>query len=277
MGGDIKNLRARIKSVDSTLHLTSAMGLVASSKIRRASLAMKHGREYSAALGDTVETLASSPECKRTPYMNPVVGAPETVIVIAGDRGLAGGYNANAFRTCDGLLSEIRERGSESRVIPIGKRASDRYGGEGYSSSERITYADVKALSARLCEAFVGGECSRLWIVSTSFVSMMKQEAVISSLLPIVPSEGKKGGGCVLYEPDGATVLDSLVSEYVAGRIYAAVRESFASEVAARRMAMDSAEKNAKQMISELQLSYNRARQSAITQEITEIVAGSGE
>ena len=84
-------------------------------------------------------------------------------------------------------------------------------------------------------------------------------------------------GGCVLYEPDGATVLDSLVSEYVAGRIYAAVRESFASEVAARRMAMDSAEKNAKQMISELQLSYNRARQSAITQEITEIVAGSGE
>ena len=87
----------------------------------------------------------------------------------------------------------------------------------------------------------------------------------------------ERRGGCVLYEPDGAAVLNTLVSEYVAGKIYAAVKESFASEVAARRMAMDSAEKNAKQMISDLQLSYNRARQSAITQEITEIVAGSGD
>ena len=91
MGGDIKNLRARIKSVDSTLHLTSAMGLVASSKIRRAGTAMQNGRQYAAALEDTVKTLASSPECRRTPYMTPRDGAPETVIVIAGDRGLAGG------------------------------------------------------------------------------------------------------------------------------------------------------------------------------------------
>ena len=89
MGGDIKNLRARIKSVDSTLHLTSAMGLVASSKIRRAGTAMQNGRQYAAALEDTVQTLASSPECRRTPYMTPRDGAPETVIVIAGDRGLA--------------------------------------------------------------------------------------------------------------------------------------------------------------------------------------------
>ena len=90
MGGDIKNLRARIKSVDSTLHLTSAMGLVASSKIRRAGTAMQNGRQYAAALEDTVQTLASSPECRRTPYMTPRDSAPETVIVIAGDRGLAG-------------------------------------------------------------------------------------------------------------------------------------------------------------------------------------------
>ena len=96
-------------------------------------------------------------------------------------------------------------------------------------------------------------------------------------MLRCLGCRAERRGGCVLYEPDGAAVLNTLVSEYVAGKIYAAVKESFASEVAARRMAMDSAEKNAKQMISDLQLSYNRARQSAITQEITEIVAGSGD
>ena len=96
---------------------------------------------------------------------------------------------------------------------------------------------------------------------------MMKQEACTELLLPLSPDRAERRGGCVLYEPDGAAVLNTLVSEYVAGKIYAAVKESFASEVAARRMAMDSAEKNAKQMISDLQLSYNRARQSAIAQE----------
>lgn len=280
MSGDIKNLRARIKSVDSTLHLTSAMGLVASSKIRRAGTAMQQGRQYADALGDTVQTLASSPECRRSPYMQPRDGAPETVIVIAGDRGLAGGYNANAFRACDALLSEISERGGESRVIPIGKRACDRYGAaaaESFASSERIKYAEVRELAERLCSSFTAGECSRVHIVSTVFVSMMKQEAGTDTLLPLSPDGAERRCGCVLYEPDGAAVLDTLVSEYVAGRIYAAVKESFASEVAARRMAMDSAEKNAKQMIFDLQLSYNRARQSAITQEITEIVAGSGD
>ena len=148
---------------------------------------------------------------------------------------------------------------------------------ESFASSERITYAEVRALSERICEEFTSGECSRLWVVSTSFVSMMKQEACTELLLPLSPDRAERRGGCVLYEPDGAAVLNTLVSEYVAGKIYAAVKESFASEVAARRMAMDSAEKNAKQMISDLQLSYNRARQSAITQEITEIVAGSGD
>ena len=185
MGGDIKNLRARIKSVDSTLHRQALWDLSHRSKYAaRARRCRTAGS--TPPLSKILCKLASSPECRRTPYMTPRDGAPETVIVIAGDRGLAGGYNTNAFRVCDALLAEINARGAENRVIPIGKRACDRYsdsagsanekgdGGndaacESFASSEHITYAEVRALSERICEEFTSGECSRLWVVSTSF------------------------------------------------------------------------------------------------------------
>ena len=269
MGADIKALRVRIKSVDSTLHLTKAMGLVASSKIRRANEAMKKGREYMAALDSFISALTASGECQKSPFMSLRSEdiSRTRFVIIAGDRGLAGGYNANIFR----LAAEYK--GAE--FIPIGKRACERYRKE-VSSSERYTAQEAYSLAKELSADFARGEYDRLGIISTKYESMMTQTATVTWVLPLTTSEGAKSTG-MIFEPDEITVLNTVVPEYVAGMIVCALRESFASEVAARRMAMDSAGKNATAMIDELQLKYNRARQGAITQEITEIVAGAGE
>lgn len=265
MGADIKQLRTRIKSVDSTLHLTKAMGLVASSKIRRATDSMNKGKEYARALEETVSLLTAYEECRKTPYMSVREGNRIRLIVIAGDRGLAGGYNANIFR----LLREY----PDAEIIPIGKRACDRYGdrtvlAEGYS------YASAMALAETLCRDFIQEKFDKFGIVCTKYNSLMSQDAYVKWLLPLSPAQSAPAGNAI-FEPDEATVLRAIIPEYIAGMIICAVKESFACEVAARRVAMDSAGKNAQEMIDRLSLEYNRARQGAITQEITEIVAGS--
>ena len=140
--------------------------------------------------------------------------------------------------------------------------------------AERFSVEDAVALSSSLCQEFLLGEYDRLGIISTEYISIMTQQPKIKWLLPLTKSDEVKAS--VVFEPDEVTILNTAVKEYVTGEIVAAVRESFASEVAARRCAMDSAGKNAQEMIDGLQLQYNRARQGAITQEITEIVAGSG-
>ena len=265
MGADIKSLRIRIRSVDSTMHLTKAMGLVAASKIRRATRIMSQSREYASAMEDVVSVLRSSPECERTPYMSPK-GEGTRLIVIAGDRGLAGGYNANVFRLAATM--------PEAEVIAIGKRACDRFG-QASVSSERFPAAEAKKLADAQCRDFLEGKFERLGILYTRYKSMMSQEATVLWVLPLEKTE-KTEGGDPLFEPDEQTVLNAAVPTYVSGILSACIKESFASEVAARRMAMDSASKNAQEMIDRLQLQYNRARQNSITQEITEIVAGSG-
>lgn len=266
MGANTKALRNRIKSVDSTLHLTNAMGLVASSKIRGATANMYKSLEYSKAVDSIIEQLTMSPECAKSPFMTKHEQNRTKLIVIAGDRGLAGGYNANIFR-------ELRNY-PDAEFIPIGKRAFERFGGEFYSS-EKFPVSDCYNLAKKLCEEFQNGEYDKLGIVYTKYYSMMKQEPEVMWVLPLVANIDKKSTG-VVFEPDERYILDKAVPEYVTGKIYAAVRESFNCEVIARRMAMDSAGKNAQQMIDNLQLEYNRARQGAITQEITEIIAGSG-
>lgn len=265
MGANTKALKNRIRSVDSTLHTTSAMSLVASSKMRRANLAMQNGKQYVAAYDKVVSVLANVAECQSSPYMR-AAGERTRLIVIAGDRGLAGGYNANVFRLVGGMQAE--------EIIPIGKRSCERYG-SAVVSSEKYSPAEAIALSRKLCKDFVAGQYDRLGIVYTRYVSMMSQDAEVKWVLPLQKPEAVEPISAI-FEPDEETILNATVPDYVAGILMACIRESFASEVAARRMAMDSAGKNARAMIDDLQLQYNRARQGAITQEITEIVAGSG-
>lgn len=265
MGANTKALKSRIRSVDSTLHTTTAMGLVASSKMRRANQAMQNGKQYVAAYDQVIGVLANVAECQESPYLR-AAGERTRLIVIAGDRGLAGGYNANVFRLVGGMQAE--------EIIPIGKRACERYGGA-FASSEKYTSAEAIALARQLCADFLHRDYDRLGIVYTRYVSMMSQETEVKWVLPLQKPETSEPLSAV-FEPDEETILNTTVPDYVAGILMACIRESFASEVAARRMAMDSAGKNARAMIDDLQLQYNRARQGAITQEITEIVAGSG-
>jgi F-type H+-transporting ATPase subunit gamma len=192
-------------------------------------------------------------------------GGKICLVVIAGDRGLAGGYNANIFR----LMREY----PEATVIPIGKRACERYKGE-LISAEKFSYKEAKEIAEDFCRKFLDGDFDKFGIVATKYNSLMSQEAYIKWVLPIQKSN-KRVSSSAIFEPDEITVLNSAIPEYVAGIIISAVKESFACEVAARRVAMDSAGKNAKEMLDDLGLQYNRARQGAITQEITEIVAGS--
>lgn len=278
MGANTKLLRSRIKSVDSTLHLTKAMGLVASSKIRKATNAMLRGREYAQAVSNIVRSLVSNQDCQTSPYMMKRSSVRTKLIVIAGDRGLAGGYNANIFRT-------VRDYYQDAEIIPIGKRVCDRFSyarnsEEAFTlaqnSAEAFSHEDSLKLATELCSEFVSGEYDRLGILGTKYVSMMTQLPEVKWLLPLASDAGESSDG-MIFEPNAVTVLNAAIPEYVAGMLTAAVRESFACEVAARRMAMDSAGKNAQQMIDSLQLQYNRARQGTITQEITEIVAGSGQ
>jgi F-type H+-transporting ATPase subunit gamma len=226
---------------------------------------MIQGREYADAIEKVVDMLTLCPECAKSPYMAKRETERTRLFVIAGDRGLAGGYNANVFRL-------IRSY-PDAEMIPIGKRACDRFHSE-QLSAEAFGYSDAIGLSRKLCDDFARGEYDRLGIVRTKYISMMTQQTEVKWVLPLEKSHAKPTG--ILFEPDEETMLNTVIPEYVAGILIASVRESFASEVAARRCAMDSAGKNAQQMIDGLQLAYNRARQGAITQEITEIVAGSG-
>ena len=287
MAKDIKVLRKKIKSFDSTLHLTGAMGLVASSKIRKATDAMLVGRQYLKTITDVVDDLKKCPDCKKCVYFgsdsaNKEEGTlPRTkLIVIAGDRGLCGGYNANVFRL-------VRDMDEDIDVIPIGKRAYDRYTTDlnetdddlaennVYESSEYYSYESAYELAQECVKDFADGKIDKVGIVYNKYVSIMTQIPEVKWILPLErPVQGEISNG--IYEPEPLELLNDIIPQYVAGVIYTLVKESFACEVAARRMAMDSAKKNATEMIDNLQLEYNRVRQGKITQEITEIVAGSG-
>ncbi|MCQ2529122.1 MAG: ATP synthase F1 subunit gamma [Saccharofermentans sp.] len=288
MAKDIKVLRKKIKSFDSTLHLTGAMGLVASSKIRKATDAMLEGRKYLGAIQGVVDDLKKCPDCKKCVYFGEGVKASEEssdkprtkLIVIAGDRGLCGGYNANVFRL-------VRDMDEDVDVIPIGKRAYDRYTTDlsetdddyaennVFESSEYYSYESAMKLAQECCKDFAEGKIDKVGIVYNEYVSIMTQTPSVKWVLPLTrPEKGEIATG--VYEPDPMELLNNIVPQYVAGVLYALVKESFACEVAARRMAMDSAKKNATEMIDNLQLEYNRVRQGKITQEITEIVAGAG-
>ena len=187
-------------------------------------------------------------------------------ILIAGDRGLAGGYNSNIFKL---VASQDADK-----IIPVGKRACDRYGCEPVMV-ETFSYDNAVVIAKEICEDFKKGMYEKVGIVSTKYVSMMTQNEGIEWILPISKTE-KKAISDIIYEPDERTILEAVIEEYVAGKIVGAAKESFTCEVVARRFAMDNAGKNAGEMIDSLKLQYNRARQGAITQEITEIVAGSG-
>ncbi len=274
MGANIKQIKSRIKSVDSTLHITKAMQLVASSKVRRAQAAAAGGTTYAEAMRESFLTMVSNDTASSVFVTPPKSGIP-CYILIAGDRGLAGGYNSNLFR-----LLESEATDPHAVFLPIGKRARDYCHRRGLAtvwndelSSEKLTDSQLAAISDLLCDGFRDHRFDAVKLIHTKLHSVLSQEAVCSPLLPLPVAE-KAANTVTIYEPDPETLMNRAVSDYLTAAIGAAVRESFLCELYARRSAMDSASQNAEEMIDSLSLQYNRARQSSITQEITEIVAG---
>ena len=279
MAGSMKDIKLRIKSVESTMQITKAMELVASSKMRRAKERVEHSRPYFETLYESLTKIAAADPRARNPYLRRDDIRRTLLVVIAGDRGLAGGYNANVFKQADAAEGPVT-------VLPIGKRSAEYFAhhGAGLFTPEVLMAADVSVsecftLSHQITEGFLKGEYDAVKLCYTRFDSMMTQTATTLEVLPLTiePTEAQKAEARrsqILYKPSCEEVFGAIIPEYVAGVLYGAVCESVASELAARRTAMDAATKNAGEMIGHLNLYYNRARQAAITQEITEIVAG---
>ena len=279
MAGSMKDIKLRIKSVESTMQITKAMELVASSKMRRAKERVEHSRPYFETLYESLTKIAAADPRARNPYLRREDIKRTLLVVIAGDRGLAGGYNANVFKQADAAEGPVT-------VLPIGKRSAEYFAhhGAGLFTPEVLMAADVSVsecftLSHQITEGFLKGEYDAVKLCYTRFDSMMTQTATTLEVLPLTiePTEAQKAEARrsqILYKPSCEEVFGAIIPEYVAGVLYGAVCESVASELAARRTAMDAATKNAGEMIEHLNLYYNRARQAAITQELTEIVAG---
>ncbi len=276
-GVSTKEIKNRIRSMESTKQITKAMEMVASSKLRRAQAQVLAARPYFqtlyAAIGDIV---AASPD-NDSAYMHKNTAQKTCYVVIGGDRGLAGGYNSNIFKLCHSQME-----GREVAVLPIGRKTAEFFKARGvelltesYCHAESLSAGDCFSIAKTLCKAYMAGEYGSIHIGYTDFVSVLTQTPTTRQLLPLQPpAQGAARAAEIIYEPDSETVLSTIIPEYVGGVLYGALCESRAAEQAARRTAMDSATQNAEEMIGDLSLKFNRARQAAITQEITEIVAG---
>ena len=277
----MKEIKTRIKSVERTKQITKAMELVSSSKFRKAKERAESARPYFNTLYNTVQDIAKNTSNSRNVFLKERKVNNVCYIVIAGDRGLAGGYNSNILKAVI-----AHNKLGTGKVITVGKKAKESLSKRGYEvidyieSVEKCVYEDANRVAQAAMEAYKNGEVDEVNLVYTEFISALSQEPKIVKLLPVTidntntEKEVKKGKAAVQYLPSADAVLGYVLPKYVSGSVYGAIAESFASEQAARRTAMESATDNANEMISKLELVYNRARQAAVTQEISEIVGG---
>ena len=277
-GVSTKEIKNRIRSMESTKQITKAMEMVAASKLRHAQARVQSSRPYFEILYSTITDIVNANTDFSSPYLVQRPVKRSAYVVIAGDRGLAGGYNSNILK-----LVQSEMEGRDVTVLPIGKKSVDFFTSrkipmltQNYAEAADITVGDCFSIAKQLSKAYLAGEFDEVVVGYTNFVSVLSQTPTTLRMLPLLQTaDGKKDAADILYEPDSVEVFEKMVPEYLGGILYGALCESRASEQAARRTAMDSATQNAEDMIADLSLKFNQARQAAITQEITEIVAGS--
>lgn len=275
----MKDIKSRIKSVESTMQITKAMELVSSSKLRRAKERAENARPFFNVLYKTVADLAGEMDGSETIYSHAPKNKPALYIIIAGDRGLAGGYNANIFR-----LAAEQPDFQGAKVIAIGRKAIEKYAhhpevemiAEYPGLAEQLKVPVVQKITRQVLKMWQNREISSVRILFTQFVTALNQQASVLNILPLSMRNAtdRSKTAAIIYDPSPQVVFSSIIPQYLTGLIYGAVTESYASEQGARRTAMEAATGNAEDMIQNLSLSYNRARQAAITQELTEIVSG---
>jgi len=278
-----KEIRGRIASIKSTQKITSAMEKVAVSKMRKAQTRMAASKPYAERIRAVIGHLANANPEYRHPFMVERPVKRVGYIVVSSDRGLAGGLNINLFKTLIRDMAEQRDRNAEVDLGVIGSKGASffrSYGGNVVAAishlGEEPSINDLIGSIKVMLDAYLNGRIDRLYVVSNKFVNTMVQKPTIEQLVPLVAEQNTslQKHWDYLYEPDAKTLLDGLLVRYVESQVYQAVVENSACEQAARMIAMKNATDNAGEIISELQLIYNKARQAAITQEISEIVGG---
>ncbi|WMC10538.1 F0F1 ATP synthase subunit gamma [Oceanimonas pelagia] len=280
-----KEIRSKIGSVKNTQKITSAMEMVAASKMRKAQDRMDHSRPYAETIRKVIGHIAQGNLEYKHPYLEDREVKRVGFIIVSTDRGLCGGLNINVFKAAMNSMKAYTDKGVGVDLCLIGSKAVgffNRYGGKVLAQASGLgdnpALDDLIGSVSVMLEAYDKGEIDKLYLVYNKFENTMVQKPTVDQLLPLPASEEEVASHSwdYLYEPDPKSLLDTLLVRFVESQVYQGVVENLASEQAARMVAMKAATDNAGNLINDLQLVYNKARQAAITQELSEIVAGAG-
>lgn len=279
-----KEIRTKIVSVKNTQKITRAMEMVAASKMRRAQERMEHSRPYATKIHQVINHLAYAHSEYKHPYMNAREVKRVGVIVVSSDRGLCGGLNTNLFKTTVSSMKEWNDQGFEIDVSTIGNKAAGFFRrlktniiGQISDLGDRPKLEEIIGTVKVMLDKYNEGKIDKLFIIYNKFINTMTQKQTVEQIIPITPAEKDETLNHrwdYIYEPSATEVLDALLMRYIESLVYQAIVENIACEQSARMVAMKSASDNAGNLIDELQLAYNKARQAAITQELSEIVGG---
>jgi F-type H+-transporting ATPase subunit gamma len=279
----LRDIRRRITSIQNTQQITGAMKMVAAAKLRRAQESIIEARPYATKLRDVLGSLS----LRTDPKAHPLLARREVhrveLMPISSDRGLCGGFNQNVFRTTERFIRENQDIYEGITLRIVGRKALDYFSRRDYTISDHyvhvfatLTYETASAIATEVIEAYTGEVFDEIYLVYNEFRSAISQRPVLTKLLPIDPIPVEPGYVVTsyIYEPSEAEILETLLPRHVEFQMYRAFLESHASEHGARMTAMESATKNAEEMLEKLTLHYNRVRQAAITKELIDIIGG---
>ena len=286
----LRDIKRRIMGVKSTQQITKAMKMVAAARLRRAQENIMSARPYSQKIAEVLSHLIKLEKGSDNPLFKEVEGEKTAIIVVTSDRGLCGSFNMNAIRMAEDMikhdLNDIYKNGNIS-LYCIGKKGVDYFKAAGYSLTgaypgifSDLRFEFASSIVDKLTKKFLDGELDRVMIVYNQFKSVMQQVTKVEQLLPIAPFETEEEKDedkyqiDYIYEPDRKTIIERLLPKHLKAQFWKVLLDSFAAELGARMTAMDMATENAKELIRQLNITYNKERQSAITTEILEIVSG---
>ena len=285
-GGQERVLRRRVKSIQSTKKITRAMELIAATRVAKAQQRAMDARPYSEQITEVIQHLSQAGAGKEHPLLRQAESIDKVAfVVITSDRGLAGAYNTSVIRAAERDLQGVQSDGADYSLVLVGKKAASYFTFRNYRIDAEFTgmsdtprYEDARQVAEVVLDAFVDGDVDQVRLVYTRFLSAASQRVVVRRFMPLqaVPSEGSDGDltADYEYEPAPGSIFDRLLPRYAEARLYAAMLDAAASEHAARQRAMKAATDNAEELITKLSRAMNRARQEAITTEISEIAGG---
>ncbi|WP_058300309.1 ATP synthase F1 subunit gamma [Gorillibacterium timonense] len=281
MAKGMREIKRQIRSVQNMKQITKAMEMVAAAKLRKAQQRAEAARPYEEKIREMVAHIAAVQSDVSHPMLQKRPVKKTGYLVITSDRGLAGGFNANLIRKTLQVIEERHKSKDEYTLLVVGRKGRDYFRRRNFPVLEEITglsdtpmFSDIKDLASTAVNDFANGSFDEIHIIYNRFVNAIVQVPTLKQLLPLEDIQAERGSNDYDYEPSAEDVLGVLLPKYAETLIYSALLESKASEFGAKMTAMGSASKNATNLINSLTLTYNRARQAAITQEITEIVAG---